>query len=216
MKMIPLSAERKEAVFPGEQRTRNCVSGTRLKKLRLNGKLTLKDVARVTGLSVSLISRIENEDISPSIETLSKLAKFFGVKVSCLFSEDDADQKYEIIRRDQRKTIFSIISDKKSNNGYLYESFSSRKQDKKLDPFIVTLSEKFHGDHTFNHEGEVFIYVLKGALELFLENCLITLEEGDSIYLDASLEHKFHSKHDSGAIALGVKRVNGKDFVFEK
>jgi transcriptional regulator with XRE-family HTH domain len=216
MDATSMSAEQKEGIYFAEQRTSNCVNGKKLKKLRVARKLTLKSVAEETGLSSALISRIENENISPSIETLSKMAKYFGVKISSLFIENDEDFKYEIIRKDERRTITSVVSEKETSNGYFLESFPFRKKSKEMEPFLITLSESVQGDNTYSHEGELFIYVIKGVLELFLENTLVNLEEGDGVYFDASLEHRFRSKYDSEIIALGVKSVNGKEVVFRK
>jgi transcriptional regulator with XRE-family HTH domain len=213
MDVISPGATQEERFFE-EQKTPNCINGKKLKKLRISRKMTLKTVSEETGLSLAMISRIENENISPSIESLSKMAKFFGVKISSLFIEKEENRKYEITRRDERKTITSVISEKESRNGYFFESLSFRKKEKKMEPFLITLSERIQGVNTYRHDGESFIYVIKGAIELLLENRTITLEEGDSVYFDASVEFRLRSKQDTEVIALGIKRAARKDVVF--
>jgi transcriptional regulator with XRE-family HTH domain len=178
--------------------------GTKLKKLRLSKKLTLQSVAREIGFSPALISQIENNNVSPPIATLSKLAKFFDIKMSSFFTENDEEPKYEVIRKDERKTVPRVISRGGTAHGYSYESFSFSMQNKKMEPFLITLSDKIQDNNTYSHEGESFLFVIKGTFELLLDNERITLEEGDSIYFDTSREHRFRSKDGSEVTVLEV------------
>ncbi len=77
--------------------------GAKIKKLRLAKKLTLQAVARETGFSPALISQIENNNVSPPIATLSKIARFFDVKIGHFFAEEEEECRYEIVRADERK-----------------------------------------------------------------------------------------------------------------
>ena len=178
--------------------------GTKLKKLRLSKKLTLQSVAKEIGFSPALISQIENNNVSPPIATLSKLAKFFDIKMSSFFTENDEEPKYEVIRKDERRAVPRVISRGGTAHGYSYESFSFSMQNKKMEPFLITLSDKIQDNNTYSHEGESFLYVIKGTFELLLDNDRITLEEGDSIYFDTSREHRFRSKDGSEVTVLEV------------
>src|SRR3990172_5685781 len=84
--------------------------GAKIKKLRLAKKMTLQAVAKETGFSPALISQIENNNVSPPIATLSKLAKFFDIKMSSFFTENDEEPKYEIIRKNERRAVPRVIS----------------------------------------------------------------------------------------------------------
>src|ERR1700693_3550380 len=98
--------------------------GAKIKTLRLAKKMPLQAVARETGFSPALISQIENNNVSPPIATLSKIAKFFDVKISLFFSEDEEEYRYEVVRRAERKLIPWVISRSGTNQGYSYESLS--------------------------------------------------------------------------------------------
>jgi transcriptional regulator with XRE-family HTH domain len=178
--------------------------GTKLKKLRLSKKLTLQSVAKEIGFSPALISQIENNNVSPPIATLSKLAKFFDIKMSSFFSENDEEPKYEVIRKNERRAVPKVISRGGTAHGYSYESFSFNMQNKKMEPFIITLSDEIKDYNTYSHEGESFLYVIKGVFELLLDEQRIILEEGDSIYFDTSMEHRFSSKDGSEVTVLEV------------
>jgi len=62
-----------------------------------------------------------------------------------------------------------------------------------MDPFLLTLNEKITNTDTYSHNGEEFIFVMKGSAELLLDDQRILLHEGDSVYFDANLKHRLFS-----------------------
>jgi len=180
--------------------------GDSLKKLRLAKNMTQKFVASENGLSSAMISLIESNSISASITTLSKLMKFYGVKMSWLFEDKKETQKYEIIRKDDRKLLSKIVTQNANSNGFSCESLLQMER-KKMQPYIITLSNDIVGYNFYLHFGESFMYVLKGVFELSLEGSQIMLREGDCVYLDASLEHKFRAEDGEKVTVLVVKTV---------
>lgn len=180
--------------------------GETLKNLRLSNNLTQKHVARANGLSPAMISLIERNNISASITTLSKLLKFYGAKMSWLFDENNASSKYEVTRINERKTLSKIFAQNGACGGYSYfcESLLKMKR-KKMLPYVFTLSDDVVGENFFVHYGESFMYVLKGNFELTVGCRRVVLTEGDSVYLDASMEHGFHSMDGSEVMVLVIK-----------
>lgn len=178
--------------------------GSKIKKLRLAKKLTLQAVARETGFSPALISQIENNNVSPPIATLSKIARFFDVKIGLFFAEDEEECRYEVVRKGDRKLIPRVISRAGTSQGYSYESLSFRKQNKKMEPFLLSITEKAQEENTYSHEGEEFLYVMKGTAELLLDNERIVLEEEDCVYFDSSLRHRLLSKDGDEVRVLAV------------
>ncbi len=178
--------------------------GAKIKRLRLAKKLTLQAVARETGFSPALISQIENNNVSPPIATLSKIAKFFDVKISLFFTEDEEEHRYEIVRHNERKLIPRVISRSGTSQGYSYESLSFRKQNKKMEPFLLTVVEKAAEENTYSHDGEEFLFIMKGVAELILDEERISLEEGDCVYFDSSLKHRLLSRDGSEVKVLAV------------
>jgi transcriptional regulator with XRE-family HTH domain len=175
--------------------------GAKIKKLRLAKKMTLQAVARETGFSPALISQIENNNVSPPIATLSKIAKFFDVKIGIFFAEDEEECRFEVVRAHERKAIPRVISRAGTSQGYSYESLSFRKQSKKMEPFLLTVSEKVLEENTYSHDGEEFLFVMKGVADLLLDDRRITLYEGDCVYFDSSLKHRLLSR-DGGEVKV--------------
>lgn len=177
--------------------------GSTIKKLRLARKLTLQAVASETGFSTALISQIENDNVSPPIATLSKIAKFFDVKMAQFFTEDDEDRRFEIVRSHERSIVPRVISKGGASQGYFYESLSSYKQNKKMDAFMVTVTEKVPDENTYSHDGEEFIFIMNGTARFLLDDQTLILNEGDSIYFDSTLVHRLLS-HDGREVKVLV------------
>lgn len=178
--------------------------GAKIKKLRKARKLTLQDVARETGFSPALISQIENNNVSPPIATLSKISRFFDVKMGLFFEEEEEERKYEVVRRAERRVVSRVISKAGTGHGYTYEALSFRKRNKKMEPFLLTVSERAEEESLYNHEGEEFLLILKGKAEVILEDERILLDEGDAVYFDSSLKHRLLSRDDNTVEVLAV------------
>lgn len=176
--------------------------GETLRKIRLSNNMTQTFVANENGLSSGMISLIESNNISASIRTLSKLIGFYGLKMSCLFDDKYGSKKYEVDKKDDRKIIEKFNSCDGVGTGYACESLAFDMKDKRMQPFVFRLSDDMVVEKSFTHEGESFVYVIQGALELFVEERVLELTEGDSVYLDASMEHRFRTKSGFGAMVL--------------
>ena len=178
--------------------------GAKIKELRRAKKLKLQDVANETGFSTALISQIENNNVSPPIATLSKIAHFFDVKIGHFFNENEEESPFEVLKANERTVVPRVVSKDGSSQGYFYESLSVRKKNKQMDPFLLTLNEKVTNTDTYSHNGEEFIFVMKGTAELLLDGQCFILNEGDSVYFDANLKHRLLS---SGAGEVKVLAV---------
>ena len=177
--------------------------GAKVRKLRAARKLTLQAVARETGFSTALISQIENDNVSPPIATLSRLSKFFDVKIGIFFAEDN-ECPYEVVRKGEQKPVHRLITHSGTSREYNYQSLSFRKQNKKMEPFLLTVSGNGDGERGCCHEGEEFLIIVEGIAELLIEGELILLEEGDSVYFNSNLRHRLIPKDGSEVKAIAV------------
>jgi len=176
--------------------------GAKIRELRTARKLTLQDVASETGFSTSLLSQIENNNISPPIATLSKIASFFEVRMGHFFSEEECS--FEVVRSSERTIMPRVISEDGSSHGYFFESLSVRKKNKKMDPFLLTLNEQVGNTCTYSHNGEEFLFIMQGKAELLLDDQRILLNEGDSVYFDSNLRHRLLSVDSDEVKVLAV------------
>jgi transcriptional regulator with XRE-family HTH domain len=164
--------------------------GRKIKQLRKAKRLTLHDVASETGFSTALISQIENDNISPPIATLSRLARFFDVRIGHFFSDEEDECRYEVVRAGERTVIPRVVSQDGTSHGYFYEALTRRKKNRRMDPFFLTLNDIAANTGTYCHDGEEFLFVMTGQAELILEGERIILNEGDAAYFDSTLKHR--------------------------
>ena len=92
-----------------------------------------------------------------------------------------------------RREVSRVISVAGTGHGYAYEALSFRKRNKKMEPFVVTVSQRPEEETLYNHDGEEFLLILKGQAEVILDDERIFLDEGDAVYFDATLKHRLLS-----------------------
>ena len=162
--------------------------GSKIKKLRLARGLRQEDVARMTDLSLSMISQVENNRVSPSIATLKKIASSLG-KHTSFFLEDDenATPPCFVLKKSERK--FWSLSPK--IQFYLLTPRLDRERKIELMWNVIKAGGTMETPYT--HDGEECGVVVQGKLEFTIGNQTCFLEEGDSIYFDASIPHKWRN-----------------------
>jgi len=178
--------------------------GERIKELRERKGLSLKEVADLTGFSTALLSQMENHLVSPSLGTIIKMARALSVKVGDFLGETEGEP-FTIVRKDERKMVSRFASKEGVKYGYSYESLGFDKKDRHMEPFIVTLEPAtVKAAKTSVHEGEEFIFVLEGEMEVILGNHTDILYPGDSIYYDSTIPHKVQCHEDKVTRILAV------------
>jgi len=178
--------------------------GEKIKQLREKKGLSLKEVADATGFSTALLSQMESHLVSPSLGSIIKLAKALDVRVGDFFGETEGEP-FAIVRKDERKTVSRFASKEGVSYGYSYESLGFEKKDRRMEPFIVTLEPAtLKTSKTSAHEGEEFIFVLEGEMEVILGNHTDILYPGDSIYYDSTIPHRVQCHQDKVARILAV------------
>lgn len=169
--------------------------GQKIRKLRLDEKMTLQDVAGKTGYSKALISRIENDSVSPSIGSLVKIAAALDIRLHELFAAVEG-RKPSVVRKKARQT--------KKLPGIQVEGVSDDNDDNKLTAVIMVFeagAEAADGKPKI-HTGEEWWHMLKGKLEAVVGEDQYDLGEGDSIYLSSSAPHKVKNPAKAKATAL--------------
>ncbi len=198
----PAAPKRKKV----EESAEDFAIGAKIKALRTSMKKTLQEVANETGFSPALISQIENNNVSPPIATLSKIAKVLGVRVGYFFKDDSGpDCAYEVLRSADRPLISKVISATGGRHGYIYHALTHRKRDKLMEPFMLAVSPNMRDDEElYSHEGEEFLLVMEGEAEIILDKERIILGEGDAVYFESSIKHRLLCKGSREAKVLAV------------
>jgi transcriptional regulator with XRE-family HTH domain len=177
--------------------------GERVRKVRGKKGLNLTDISQRTGIAESTLEEIENGDVDPPLGTVIKLAKALEMKMGYFISGEET-RPFTIVRHDDRKVISRYDSGKGQKYGYHYESLAPHKKDRHMEPFMVTLEPAKTEEERSSHDGQEFIYVMEGTMEVRLGEKVHLLYPGDSIYYDSTVPHlvKCHGEEATRILAV--------------
>jgi DNA-binding transcriptional MerR regulator/quercetin dioxygenase-like cupin family protein len=165
-----------------------------LLRLRQVHGLTLADVAAKTGVSISFLSSLERGYAKPSIATLQKLAKLYETNVLSFFGQRDDARR--LVRARDRKVLVP-------NPGVQMELLAFGK--KVMEPHLFRIAAGADSGGSYSHEGEEFVFVLQGKLEMWIDELEhFVLEPGDSLYFDSSEVHRWQSASEKDTVLLWV------------
>lgn len=186
----------------------NKVIGAKIKSIRESKQLTLQEVAERSGLGIEQIERIEGNLDFPSLAPLIKIARVLGVRLGT-FLDDQSELGPVICRKKDSNEANSIGFTNNASQQRKHMEYHSLSQDKSgrhMEPFLIDIAPSEEGvDFVLStHEGEEFIYVLDGIVEINYGKNTYILEEGDSIYYDSIVAHHVHATAESKARILGV------------
>lgn len=161
--------------------------GMQLKRQRLAQELKIADVARIAGISQGMLSKIENAQVSTSLDTLSRLCDVLGMPMSKLFSQYDqqgsgallvkAGEGMEVVRRGTDK-------------GHTYHLLNHVRGPKKnFEAYMVDMDDASEEFPTFSHPGTEFLHLLEGELVYRHGNQLYAMQPGDSLTFDGEVPH---------------------------
>ncbi len=172
----------------------------KIRQIRLQNKLTLEQVAKLTGFTKSYLSMVESGKKSPPIATLSKIASALNVDIAAFFEHKKPEDQIILVRKGEGKKVV------RDGNvfGYRYESIAPTKRHKKMEPFIVTHIYQTKKLGRFDHEGEELFYVLEGSIKFYYGDKEYLLKEGDCLYFDSNIPHRGESVGKKPAKVLVV------------
>lgn len=178
--------------------------GENVRKFRETMGLSVQQFAERTGFSAALLSQIENRMVSPSLGTLVKIANAFDTTVSAFIGGKE-EREFSIVRKEDRATVSRVGLKEGGKSPYTYESLGAGKAGRKMEPFLVRLQPLSEPPRSRSaHDGEEFLYVLSGRVEVCLGTLSDILEEGDSIYYNSTIPHHVHSADAREALILAV------------
>ncbi|HUU79981.1 MAG TPA: cupin domain-containing protein, partial [Acidobacteriota bacterium] len=177
--------------------------GERLEAVRESRGLSLEDISKRTGIDVSLLEQIEEGAVAPPLGMVIKLAKALEMKMGYFISGEE-DQPYTIVRKDDRKVVSRYDSKRGERYGYEYESLAPHKKDRHMEPFLVTLVPAETEEERSAHDGQEFIYVLEGTMEVRLGEEVHLIKPGEAIYYDSTVPHLVKCHGDKATKILAV------------
>ena len=168
--------------------------GLRMRLARTSRGLSLAEVAARVGISVGFLSAIERSSMNASVATLRNLAKFYELNILDFFDQTGGRQ-YHVRPSDRRQL--------KASDGVRMELLAWGNP--VMEPHLFHVAPGAgSGDEEYSHEGEEFLFVLTGTLDLVVEGVQYRLQKGDSFYFESTTPHRWSNVTNKEAVVLWV------------
>jgi len=167
--------------------------GARLRQLRMRRGLSLARVAKAVDISVGFLSAIERSQMSASISTLRRLARFYKTNILEFF--DPAETNRRLVRPSERKVL-------EAGPGVRMELLAWGNT--VMEPHLFRIAPKAGSGESYAHAGEEFLIVLRGELHMALDGQEFRLRSGDSFYFESATPHRWKNPGRSETWVLWV------------
>src|SRR6202451_3662057 len=154
--------------------------GSHLRKLRAKRRLSLAQVARTVGISVGFLSALERSQMSGSVGTLRKLARFYRTNILDFFDATGASTRQ--VQPEKRKVL-------EAGPGVRMELLAWGNT--VMEPHLFRVAPEAGSGDSYTHEGEEFLYILRGELAITVREEQYRLKAGDSFYFESAMPHRW-------------------------
>jgi transcriptional regulator with XRE-family HTH domain len=179
--------------MPATKKRTPATIGAKIKKIRTQKKMTLDQIANDTGCSIEYLQGIESGDEMPPVGMLLSIARALQIDSGDLLKEQQQNINARVQAYAQR------------TKNYAYTTLTPGAENKHLKAFRVQIeAQREHKGVGYQHEGEEFIYVLKGEVEIAVGDHLNRLVEGESLHFNSGIQHHIRNTGDSKAELLVV------------
>jgi len=152
-------------------------------------EIDLTNLASLTGLDREFLDTMLNENVYPPLGPLMKIARALGVRLGTFLDDQESDDPF-IVRQSERESEFSVLAGKGKPAALNFYSLGKGKIDRHMEPFFVEiLPESARTKTLSSHEGEEFIAVLQGSIEVIYGKETHILNKGDSVYYNSVVPH---------------------------
>ncbi|SNT01862.1 helix-turn-helix domain-containing protein [Sphingopyxis indica] len=180
--------------------------GAVMRGIRARNDWTLKEMSAKSGIPVSTLSKVEHDRLTLSYDKLQQLSRRLNIRMADLFAEGEEESAPRVTGRRSIGTLESAV--RVTTDNYDYHYLCTDLRQKRMIPILTRIrahSAREFGD-LVRHQGEEFIYVLEGRIEVHSEFYdPVTLDAGQGIYLDSSMGHAYVvAEGCDEALVLGV------------
>lgn len=161
----------------------------RIKQYMEKRDMDLSGLAGETGLDIGFLETMIKEETFPPLGPLMKIARALGVRLGTFLDDQDSSNPY-IVRQSDRQAEFSVLAGKNKPAALNFYALGKGKTDRHMEPFFVEIfPESAKEKHLSSHEGEEFIAVISGSIEVIYGKETHILHAGDSVYYNSVVPH---------------------------
>lgn len=186
--ILPALSQNPHAVRDTPEKVLEVAIGREVRAFRKKLGITVADLAAGTGLSLGMLSKIENGITSPSLTTLQVLSRALGVPVTAFFRRYEEERSAVFVKAGEGLEI----ERRGTRAGHQYNLLGhvgAKASGVVVEPYLITLSETSDVFPTFQHEGMEFLYMLEGEVVYRHGSNLFRMLPGDSLFFDADAPH---------------------------
>ncbi|WP_225029557.1 helix-turn-helix domain-containing protein [Xinfangfangia pollutisoli] len=191
------------AVHEPREKNLEAAIGRQVRELRKRQRMTGSDLAAQTGLSVGMLSKIENGVISPSLNTLQILANALRIPLVQLFTGYEEPRGAMHVKAGEAVEI-ERAGTRAGHQYHLLGHIGSNNSGVVVEPYLIVLTTQSDRFPTFQHEGIEMLYMLEGRVDYRHGDRVYTMEPGDSLIFDADAPHGPEVLHELPARYLSI------------
>ncbi|HWP95881.1 MAG TPA: XRE family transcriptional regulator [Syntrophomonadaceae bacterium] len=156
-----------------------------IRKIRIEKELTLEEVAVRSGFTKGLLSKIENNKVSPPVSTLAKIARALDISLGDLFSSTNVEQ-VKLVQKEE----WIRYNPEHAAGGQIIETLMYGFKNQKMEPLMISIDNPdIYQVRHYNHPGQEFIFILEGSMKYFYADQEYLLQQGDALYFNAENLH---------------------------
>ena len=162
--------------------------GREVRAYRRQQGITVAELANLTGLSIGMLSKIENGNTSPSLTTLQALANALSVPLTSFFRRFE-ETRHAVHTKSGDGMEIQRAGTRAGHQYNLLAHIGTNASGVVVEPYLITLSEESDVFPTFQHDGIEMLYMLEGEVGYRHGDKVFNLEPGDTLFFDADAQH---------------------------
>ena len=178
--------------------------GGKIKEIRTHQQLDVTTLAQRANLDPKQIELIEEQKVVPGLSPIIKIARVLGISLSELIDEYQQTDPVVCVAGEAQEGISFSNKNVKARSHMNFYPLAENKEGRHMEPFFITIDAANNDYQLSSHEGEEFIYVLSGSIEINYGKDVYVLNQGDSIYYDSVVDHNVHVYKNESAKILAV------------
>ena len=175
-------------VREGSEKVLEVAIGREVRSFRRQQGITVAELATLTGLSIGMLSKIENGNTSPSLTTLQLLANALSVPITSFFRRFE-EQRDAVHTKAGEGVEMERAGTRAGHQYNLLGHIGANASGVVVEPYLITLSESSDVFPTFQHEGIEMLYMLEGEVDYRHGDKVFSLQPGDTLFFDADAPH---------------------------
>lgn len=178
--------------------------GAKIRDLRAAKRIALSQLGDHTGLSAGMLSKIERDQVVPTLPTLMRIAMVFGVGLDHFFGDPDPQPLFEVVRKRDRVRL-PVTGER--GVSYTFESLDFPVTGRTQEAFLAEFPATGRASDPHRHAGVEFLHVLSGRIAISVHGRETLLGTGDALTFDADFDHAYRAVDGAPGVALVITRL---------